>query len=765
MLQLGTESTRELTSTEPCPSRPSFDLVPGLGAHEIDRELRLADRQTDVGTRRLAFYLADMETRGVCQLLGYATATVYAVRRLEMGKRHAQQLIAAGRALEDLPRIDAAFCDGRLNWSRVRLLTRIAVRETEAAWLERALAASWAEFEREVLTSERGRPPRSGRKGLPQVKIGVAARLDRLGYEKWELAKRKLGEERGEPVTDAELMEWAAQVALATSADGTVPGRTRVDDSIYRIVVDRCSECASAHLQTAEGRAELAPAVFEAIACDAKTEVIEAVGPGRARGPASAADEGARGHPPPTPAWMRTKVLLRDGWACQVCGSRVDVQAHHVAWRSMKGATKPSNLSAFCARCHALVHENLLFVSGEAPHRLKIEDRHGRPLSRDREPIGAALRRLRGRDAITELPGGPPAPAPEVTFGSLPPRVEAGWWARHAHLFRHNSQRGELEFAAGFPIEPCREPAGGDGGGAGRHGLASLIGQQRIVESLRIAVRAARSRRAPLDHVLLLGAAGLGKTTIAKAVAHEVGARVSITSGPLIKDASVLVKALTALSEKEVLFIDEIHAIPRAVAEVLYEAMEERVLRLPVTDGHRTKTIEVALNPFTLIGATTELGRISGPLKSRFTIREHLEGQADDDLARMVAAAVNADGLGIEEGAALAIARRSHGVPRDALKLSKRIQDRAHAEQIGAIDGEFVARSLERLGIDERGLGVVERKALEALERHGRGRPMGLARWSASSGLCVAVLRQLCEPVLTSLGLMTVTPRGRLAVA
>ena len=179
-------------------AQPLADLVPGLGAQEIDRELRLADRETDVGNRRLAFYLADMDSRGISQLLGFPTATAYAVKRLEMGRRHAQELIAAGRALEELPKTDEAFCDGRLNWSRVRLLTKIAVPETEAAWVERAVALSWAQFKREVLTSEKGRPPRKGRKGLPPVKIGVAAKLDRLDYEKWELAKRKLADELGE---------------------------------------------------------------------------------------------------------------------------------------------------------------------------------------------------------------------------------------------------------------------------------------------------------------------------------------------------------------------------------------------------------------------------------------------------------------------------------------------------------------------------------------------------------------------------------------
>ena len=208
------KAVRRRTTTA---AQPLVDLVPGLGAQEIDRELRLADRETDVGNRRLAFYLADMDARGISQLLGFPTATAYAVKRLEMGRRHAQELIAAGRALEELPKTDEAFCDGRLNWSRVRLLTKIAVPETEAAWVERAVALSWAQFKREVLTSEKGRPPRKGRKGLPPVKIGVRGearppRLREVGAREEEARRRarRARDRRGPDAGGCRAAAWDA---------------------------------------------------------------------------------------------------------------------------------------------------------------------------------------------------------------------------------------------------------------------------------------------------------------------------------------------------------------------------------------------------------------------------------------------------------------------------------------------------------------------------------------------------------------------------
>ena len=747
-------------------AQPLADLVPGLGAQEIDRELRLADRETDVGNRRLAFYLADMDARGISQLLGFPTATAYAVKRLEMGRRHAQELIAAGRALEELPKTDEAFCDGRLNWSRVRLLTKIAVPETEAAWVERAVALSWAQFKREVLTSEKGRPPREGRKGLPQVKIGVAARLDRLDYEKWELAKRKLADELGELVTDADLMRAAAELLLGTRQDGTVKGRERVDDSLYRIVVDRCSDCQGTYLQTLEGPAELPKPTLEAIRCDAKLEVIRDEEPRKKGEPAKPGAGRRHAHSDPTPAWMRKQVLIRDHYACKVCGGSRNVEAHHVDFVRSWGRRSRRTSRRCCSRCH-----------DAHPRQPDLRPGRGAPRARDHRPgwraarevaqqIGRRIRKMRGDAKFAEVSscGGT---LPSVTFASLPASEDAGWLARHAHLFKWNDMRGEHVFEAGNPVESIADDSGSprlalDQGGQPIR-LETLIGQERVVRSIGIAIEASRIRGRQLDHVLLLGEAGLGKSTLAKAIGNELGTRVATTSGPLIKDASVLIRILCSLACGQVLFIDEIHGLPRPVMECLYEAMEDGVLRLPVTDGHRSKTIEFRLNPFTLIGATTELGKIPGPFLSRFTVREHLESLSLGDLAQIAKRAIARTPLEIDLETATEVAKLAHGIPREAIKLSKRIADLAVAKRVGRIDAAFLAEALRTYGIDERGLDPIAQKALAALERNGRGRAMGLSRWAAASGLCPAVLRQ-SEVELLRLGLVAVTSRGRMAI-
>jgi Holliday junction DNA helicase RuvB len=378
------------------------------------------------------------------------------------------------------------------------------------------------------------------------------------------------------------------------------------------------------------------------------------------------------------------------------------------------------------------------------------------------------VRRIRTAKPIGDGSAQCGAPIPEVTFDALPNAADAAWYRRHLSLFKWNGTTGEMAFEAGFPADPVTSTAVDRGPILDRDGdpvaLAKLTGQSRVVNAFMTALEAAKVRGNPLPHALLLGEAGLGKSTIARAVANAMGRAVAMTSGPLIADAAALIRLLTSLESGQVLFIDEIHALPRRVAEVLYEAMEDRVLRLPVTDGRRSKTIDIGLNPFTLIGATTEIGRVAAALQSRFTIREYLDLYTDAELSEIVKQSVGRDGLGIDPDAAARIARLARGVPRDAIKFALRVQDRALARKAARIDVGFVDAALAESGIDERGLGPIERRALGALLRHGRGRAMGLTRWAAASGVGPSVLRHLCEPVLIRQGLMTVTPRGRMAL-
>jgi hypothetical protein len=251
-------------------------LRSGLPARELEDRLVSAARRTDVGLRELAFYLADMDARGVHQLLGYASALQFAAERLEIGRRKAYELIAAGKALEDLPKIDAAFFEGRLRWARVRLLARVARPAVEDAWLRAALSLSWRDFERSVATTEPGRAPKENEFGLPEVKIAVRARVSAVDYERIELARRKLADERGADVDESEFLTLAADLILGSRADGVAVAREPVDDSVYRIALTRCRDCRTTSLQASEGPVPITSSSADRINCDAEVHEEDA---------------------------------------------------------------------------------------------------------------------------------------------------------------------------------------------------------------------------------------------------------------------------------------------------------------------------------------------------------------------------------------------------------------------------------------------------------------------------------------------------------
>jgi Holliday junction DNA helicase RuvB len=730
------------------------ELVPDLDATKLDARLRAANRRSDVGHRELSFYLAEMQERGLYQMLGYSSAVEYACRTLLLNKRTAQELIVVGRALDDLELVDEAFCSGRLRWSHVRLLVRIAVKETQAAWVERALTLSWNEFDREVATSEKGRPPRKDRKGIPQVKIMIRGKASRLDYETWELAKKKLEAERGEPMSDADCMAYFGRLILSTRADGTVAGREPIRDSMYRVVMQMCSGCESRTLQTPDGPAEISDSEAEALSCHAKT-----------------------------PRAMREEVLARDGFMCRACKTRVDLNAHHVIFRSHDGPTTPWNLVTLCERCHGLVHEGLLLVAGKAPNGLSITDRHGKPLDAAGAITGLVLRNLRiqaqqearkaavaaGRESA---PSSTPSEPSEMTVSRIPGRVDLAWWRLHVNLFSF-PEGGEARFKPGLPmteveVEAMRANAfaqvGPDPNRATRpRRFAEVIGQPGAVNALEVAVKSARKRNAAVEHVLLLGQAGLGKTTLAEALANELGTRVHRGNAAFIQDPWSLVRLLANLEDRDVVFLDELHALPKRAMEALYDAMEDGCIRLSVTDGHVSTLIELELPRFTLVGATTEIGQLTEPLVSRFPIREHLAPYALPELAAIVSRAAARDGVSIDADASEEIATVARGVPRQAIGFLRRVRDEVLSAENDRIDRPSVTRALRAAGIDEHGLRPVERQALDCLVKHGR--PIGISGWAALSDLPVATLRRLCEPELLRLGLIRVTPRGRIARA
>ena len=296
--------------------------------------------------------------------------------------------------------------------------------------------------------------------------------------------------------------------------------------------------------------------------------------------------------------------------------------------------------------------------------------------------------------------------------------------------------------------------------------IAEYVGQAALIERLTIAIEAVKARNEAMEHVLLHGPPGLGKTTLAHVIANEMGTTAWVTSGPALNKAADLVGTLTKLGEGDVLFIDEIHRLPPAVEEYIYPAMEDFKVDFTVDSGMHAKVITLTLKPFTLIGATTRAGMLTQPLRARFGITHHLEYYPVADLIEILHRAVGRMGIeSVEASGFDAIATRSRGTPRVALRLLRRVRDFAQVRGTGRIDAAAVTSALELEGVDELGLDEIDRKYLNVLAEVYEGGPAGLEAIAATMGGDAGTLEDVVEPFLIQQGLVQRTPRGRLAMA
>jgi Holliday junction DNA helicase RuvB len=291
--------------------------------------------------------------------------------------------------------------------------------------------------------------------------------------------------------------------------------------------------------------------------------------------------------------------------------------------------------------------------------------------------------------------------------------------------------------------------------------LSDYIGQEKVKDSLSVFIQAAKLRKEPLEHVLIYGPPGLGKTTLAYVLAHETGTNIRITSGPAIERAGDLVSILTNLEDSDILFIDEIHRLNKVVEEILYPAMEDYAVDVVIGRGPSAKTLRVDLPKFTLIGATTRVSLVSSPLRDRFGIVHSLDFYTEEEIGKILKRSskilkVKLDDLSFKE-----IARRSRRTPRVANRLLKRVRDFATVYNKGVVDNQLALNSLERLGIDEKGLDETDHRYLKTLLEKFSGGPAGVETLAAATSIDKETIEEVIEPYLMQIGFIKRTPKGR----
>ncbi len=737
------------------------DLSPEAAATRARRALRFGE----IGERVAGFYLAELAEKEGYVAFGCSSMKEFIETHLNRSESRIRELMRIARGLRTLPVIDARFMAGRLNMGQVTPLIPIAVPETDEPWADHAEGRTAKQVRAATKGLQKGDLPETkGRRRIHEPTIKVGARLSATKHEVWRRVRQKFEAMLGRPVSDGEILLALAQLFLCLRPDGTIPGWTQVNDRHYVVHVwPRMDEDGNLELLTTGEDGESVPIdlrelttgvrppfASEQVASSSAVDLVLSLDPEN-HGPVVPVDR----RDVPTGDTLRAEVLFRDGYQCRKCGSRDNVTVHHRRWRSYGGKTERVNLVSLCEGCHSLVHARLLFVLGDPEGELQFFDHQGRPVGRPpRDPDVEVAVSVEPRPLVPAEPTRQP-----MDLDHLPEEVDAEWWVRHEHLFAWTERQCELVLTPGVPNDAARRPVADGADAASLSGLGSLVGQRSVRERLEVAIAAARARGEQLGHVLFTGPPGLGKSSLARAVAGELGAPIAVLPAPHVRTPDALVRALVGLPRGGVVFLDELHALPARVGEVLYEAMDRGTLSVPVRQGVRARSLRVRVQPFTLVGATTDPLLLPRPLQSRFRVLELAFYEAGE-LQEIVTQAARSDGLELTPEGAERLARASRETPRRALMLLRSVRDEACVAGSSTADLSVVERALAREEVDLVGLKQGEREYLRVLEAAGGG-PVGLKTVAAMLGRPEDQVETLLEPELLRQGYVRITPAGR----